>query len=142
MEKISRRKFVTTAAAVGAGAVFRMPAFAVDSQTSASPGAKSVNYEVVRPQASAFPMKNVRLQPGVFSAAAEANRKYLKTLPTDRLLHTFRLTAGLPLRQNRWETGKNQIPSCVATSPADIVFRHARWRLPVQVMRNSSVKVT
>ena len=96
MEKISRRKFVTTAAAVGAGAVFRMPAFAVDSQTSASPGAKSVNYEVVRPQASAFPMKNVRLQPGVFSAAAEANRKYLKTLPTDRLLHTFRLTAGLP----------------------------------------------
>ncbi len=41
-------------------------------------------------------MKNVRLRAGVFSAAAEANRKYLKTLPTDRLLHTFRLTAGLP----------------------------------------------
>jgi DUF1680 family protein len=41
-------------------------------------------------------MKNGKLQPGVFNAAAEANRKYLKTLPTDRLLHTFRLTAGLP----------------------------------------------
>ena len=41
-------------------------------------------------------MKNVKLQPGAFSAAAEANRKYLKTLPPDRLLHTFRLTAGLP----------------------------------------------
>ncbi len=41
-------------------------------------------------------MKNVRLQPGAFSAAAEANYRYLKTLPPDRLLHTFRLTAGLP----------------------------------------------
>ena len=41
-------------------------------------------------------MKSVRLQPGAFSAAADANRKYLKTLPPDRLLHTFRLTAGLP----------------------------------------------
>lgn len=41
-------------------------------------------------------MKSVRLQPGAFSAAAEANRKYLKTLPPNRLLHTFRLTAGLP----------------------------------------------
>ena len=34
--------------------------------------------------------------PGPFRAAAEANRRYLKTLPPDRLLHTFRLTAGLP----------------------------------------------
>jgi DUF1680 family protein len=41
-------------------------------------------------------MSNVRLGPGAFSAAAEANRRYLKTLPPDRLLHTFRLTAGLP----------------------------------------------
>ena len=48
------------------------------------------------PKASAFPMKNVRLLPGAFSAAAEVNRKYLKTLAPDRLLHTFRLTAGLP----------------------------------------------
>ncbi len=31
-----------------------------------------------------------------FNAAAAANRKYLKTLPLDRLLHTFRLEAGLP----------------------------------------------
>jgi DUF1680 family protein len=55
-----------------------------------------VNHEVVVPQASPFPIKNVRLQPGTFSEAAEANRRYLKTLPPDRLLHTFRLTAGLP----------------------------------------------
>jgi len=41
-------------------------------------------------------MKDVRLRPGAFRAAADANRRYLKTLPTDRLLHTFRVTAGLP----------------------------------------------
>jgi DUF1680 family protein len=51
---------------------------------------------MVTPQAHPFPMKNVRLQPGAFHAAAEANRRYLKSLPPDRLLHTFRLTAGLP----------------------------------------------
>jgi uncharacterized protein len=41
-------------------------------------------------------MKSVRLGPGAFAAAADANRRYLKTLPPDRLLHTFRLTAELP----------------------------------------------
>jgi len=41
-------------------------------------------------------MKGVRLGSGPFLAAADANRRYLKTLPPDRLLHTFRLTAGLP----------------------------------------------
>lgn len=99
MKTISRREFVATAAAVGAGAVLRAPAFAFEDQgavASSAAAAKAVNHEVVAPQASPFPMKNVRLQPGTFSAAAEANRKYLKTLPPDRLLHTFRLTAGLP----------------------------------------------
>ena len=52
--------------------------------------------DVVTVQAVPFGMSNVRLGPGAFSAAAEANRRYLKTLPPDRLLHTFRLTAGLP----------------------------------------------
>jgi len=41
-------------------------------------------------------MRNVRLGSGAFSAAADVNRLYLKTLPPDRLLHSFRLTAGLP----------------------------------------------
>ena len=98
MNKISRRRFVATAAVVGAGAVLRTPAFAVGNQGpgAGSPAAsKAVGHEAIEPQAIPFPMKNVRLLPGAFSAAAEANRKYLKTLPPDRLLHTFRLTAGL-----------------------------------------------
>ena len=99
MKTVSRREFVATAVAVGAGAVLRVPAFALENQSSGASSAaasKAVDHEVVVPQASPFPMKNVRLLPGAFSAAAEANRKYLKTLPPDRLLHTFRLTAGLP----------------------------------------------
>jgi DUF1680 family protein len=99
MKTVSRREFVATAAAVGAGAVLRVPAFALENQSTGASSAatsKAVDHEVVVPQASPFPMKNVRLLPGAFSAAAEANRKYLKTIPPDRLLHTFRLTAGLP----------------------------------------------
>jgi DUF1680 family protein len=99
MKTISRRKFVAAAAAVGASAVLRSPAFAFAGQgasASSAASSKAVNHEVIAPPAMPFPMKDVRLQPGAFSAAAEANRKYLKTLPPDRLLHTFRLTAGLP----------------------------------------------
>ncbi|HWF91740.1 MAG TPA: glycoside hydrolase family 127 protein [Terriglobales bacterium] len=98
MKRISRREFVATAAALGAGAALRGPALAFAEQSAAGSGAslRPAGREVVAGQARSFPMKNVRLQPGPFSAAAEADRKYLKTLPPDRLLHTFRLTAGLP----------------------------------------------
>jgi len=99
LKKVSRRDFVATTAA--AGAAFLAPARAFpllrpspDDTSVAS--SKPVNREVVPLQAVPFPMNNVRLAPGAFSAAADANRRYLKTLPPDRLLHTFRLTAGLP----------------------------------------------
>ena len=97
--KISRRTFVATAAVAGAGAVLRAPAFAFENQspdTAVATGAMPKGREVVPLQAVPFGMSNVRLGPGTFSTAAEANRRYLKTLPPDRLLHTFRLTAGLP----------------------------------------------
>jgi hypothetical protein len=96
---VNRREFVATAAAIGAGAVLRGPALALENQGPAagSPGiSKPVGHKVIVSQARPFPIRDVRLQPGTFSAAAEANRKYLKTLPPDRLLHTFRLNAGLP----------------------------------------------
>jgi len=97
MKGISRREFVATAAAVGASAVLHKPAFAFES-AAASPAesAKAASRELIAAQASPCSMKNVRLLPGAFSAAAEVNRKYLKTLPPNRLLHTFRLTAGIP----------------------------------------------
>ncbi len=50
----------------------------------------------VRPIVKAFPMNQVRLLPSSFKEAQEANRALLHRLPADRLLHTFRLNAGLP----------------------------------------------
>ncbi len=43
-----------------------------------------------------FPLKEVRLLDGPFHDAMELDRAYLLSLDPDRLLHTFRLTAGLP----------------------------------------------
>jgi DUF1680 family protein len=43
-----------------------------------------------------FPMAQVKLRSGPFKEMMEINRKYLLELPNDRLLHTFRITAGLP----------------------------------------------
>ena len=77
MKRISRREFVATAAALGAGAALRGPALAFAEQSAAGSGAslRPAGREVVAGQARSFPMKNVRLQPGPFSAAAEAYRK-------------------------------------------------------------------
>ncbi len=98
MKKINRREFVATTAAAGATAFASSHAFALPAEAR-NQGAASSNQahrEVVPVKAVPFPMKSVRLGPGAFAAAADANRRYLKTLPPDRLLHTFRLTAGLP----------------------------------------------
>jgi DUF1680 family protein len=46
--------------------------------------------------AAPFPLSNVRLLPGPFKSAEEIDAKYLLSLDPDRLLHVFRLNAGLP----------------------------------------------
>jgi len=54
-----------------------------------------------------FPMTQVRLLPSMFLEAAEWNRGYMNRLPADRLLHSFRLNAGLPSNAEPlggWET--------------------------------------
>ena len=42
-----------------------------------------------------FPLSSVRLGPGIFKQQEEINARYLDSLTVDRLLHTFRLTAGI-----------------------------------------------
>ena len=49
----------------------------------------------VAPKIQPFPMVQVRLLPGPFLEAAEWNRGYMNRLAADRLLHNFRLNAGL-----------------------------------------------
>ena len=99
MKKINRREFVASAAAASVTALASRRVFALPSESlnqAAAASSTQASREVVPVKAVPFPMKNVRLGPGAFRTAAEANRRYLKTLPPDRLLHTFRLTAGLP----------------------------------------------
>lgn len=49
----------------------------------------------VVPKVWPFPMTSVRLLPGVFEDAQQANRKFLYEQTPDRLLHVFRLNAGI-----------------------------------------------
>ena len=47
-------------------------------------------------KASPFPLRQVRLLDGPWLALQERNRAFLHGLESDRLLHTFRVNAGLP----------------------------------------------
>ncbi len=52
--------------------------------------------ERIAPAVQAFDLRQVRLLPGPFQHAMELDRQYLLTLEPDRLLHNFRVNAGLP----------------------------------------------
>ncbi len=57
-------------------------------------------------RARPFPLSQVRLLSGTCYTLQDRNRVYLHTLDSDRLLHTFRLTAGLPSKAQQlggWE---------------------------------------
>lgn len=95
----SRRHFLTTAA-IAAGSAFA-PRFSTASplqdpviDTIEKQG-KLISHEKVSWKARPFPLKQVRLGEGPCKIAMEADRRYLRSLPTDRLLHTFRINAGI-----------------------------------------------
>ena len=65
--------------------------------------ASSLQRNAARP----FPMSSVRLGPSPWRVALESNRAYLHRLEPDRLLHDYRLQAGLAPKGDRyggWET--------------------------------------
>ncbi len=57
---------------------------------------KAVSHEKISWKVRPFPMKQVRLGEGPCKVAMEADREYLHSLPPDRLLHNFRINAGIP----------------------------------------------
>jgi len=94
---LSRRTFIAGAAAVAGASLIPLPASAHDPVLdSVDSSGKSVSRERVPWAARPFPLKQVRLLPGTFLQGQELNRRYLHSLPNDRLLHSFRLTSGLP----------------------------------------------
>jgi len=77
------------------------------NQAHAAPVADKVESEA-RP----FDLKQVRLLDGPFKEAQERDRKYLHDLDADRLLHNFRVTAGLPTTAEPlggWEAPKCEL---------------------------------
>jgi DUF1680 family protein len=91
---------VTTLKSIAAGCVFAGVATATTSPAPAARGATGpVPTRVadkVMLKAEAFPLQSVRLLDGPFKQAMLLDQQFLLDLDPDRLLHNFRVNAGLP----------------------------------------------
>jgi hypothetical protein len=83
----SRRNFLKTSAGA-AGLCLIGPSAAVQALTPNE-------HEHPAGRLEPFPLASVRLAPGIFKQQEEINARYLDSLTVDRLLHSFRLTAGI-----------------------------------------------
>ncbi len=86
-------------AAVLAAALFAAPGSARSGSRPAAPDTTFPATAVgpkVEVRAVPFDLRNVRLLDGPFKQAMERDLKYMASLDGDRLLHMFRVTAGLP----------------------------------------------
>jgi hypothetical protein len=87
MTDSSRRSFLKTSTAAAGFSLIRSLApaevFCADAPEDA--GARL----------APFPAGSVRLAPGIFKEQTEINARYLDSLSVDRLLHSFRVTAGI-----------------------------------------------
>jgi len=113
---LSRRELLAATAAAGAAAMIPRPLRAMHEamheavheallRAAQAPGAPSI---IAKP----FDLSAVRLLPGVFLDATEVNRRQLLALDPDRLLHMFRVTAGIPSSAQPlggWEAPDNEL---------------------------------
>jgi DUF1680 family protein len=99
MTRLSRRTFLSTAATAAGATLLPHPLMAARSQdpvvNTTQKDGKPVSREKVSWKVLPFPLRQVRLGDGPCKIAMEADRQFLSSLPPDRLLHTFRLTAGI-----------------------------------------------
>ena len=64
----------------------------------------------IKPKLQLFALRDVTLEAGPLQQARDWNRAYMMRLPNDRLLHNFRVTAGLP--SNAKPLGGWEDPKC------------------------------
>jgi DUF1680 family protein len=88
--------------AIGAGVVFAtigdsftVAEVSANAQVAESTSSAGVVKPVITPRATAFNLADVRLLDGPFRQAQELDARYLLELEPDRMLHNFRLNAGL-----------------------------------------------
>ncbi len=107
-QESTRREFLATSAAAAVAAA-GMPLLGA-SPLLGLPAATGA--PLAAAMARPFDLARVRLRPGPFLDAAEINRRFLLGLDPDRLLHTFRVTAGLPSSAaplGGWESPVNEL---------------------------------
>jgi len=104
---VTRRQFVIgTAAAAAAATIWPRTALANGVSRHATRGVADPS--IVRP----FDLAGVQLKPGPFLDAAEIAHRHLLSVDPDRLLHMFRVTAGLPSSAEPlggWEAPVNEL---------------------------------
>jgi len=97
--RLTRRQFVSAAASATGGALLPDLPFAAAGPSptvNAATRGQDESREKVKARIHPFPLTQVRLADGPFKEAMELDRRYLHALSSDRLLHTFRVNAGLP----------------------------------------------
>ena len=99
---VTRREVLIGGTAAAAAALLPARASALPNATPQDPvidtvrsKRKDASHERVTWVAQPFPLAQVRLLDGPVKDAMDVNGRWLRGLPPDRLLHTFRLTAGL-----------------------------------------------
>src|SRR6185312_7439070 len=103
---VTRREFVIGAAAAAAAARIWPRSALADRTRGWSPSVADPS--IVRP----FDLARVRLAPGPFLDAAEIAHRHLLRVDPERLLHMFRVTAGLPSSAEPlggWEAPDNEL---------------------------------
>jgi DUF1680 family protein len=107
--ELNRREILAALAALPAlPALAALPAGAATAAAAPPPAPAERTAGPLR----SFDLSRVRLRPGPFLDAAEVNRRFVLGIDPERLLHTFRLTAGLPSAAaplGGWESPVNEL---------------------------------
>ena len=138
LHRPTRREFVSTAAAAACAALLPGGVFASPFQNvpASAPGKdpKTNSRERVAWKVEPFPLRQVRLRKGPFQDAMKADQRYLHLLPSDRLLHTFRLNAGLSSSAQPLGGWEKPDCECGVILPGATTCRPAPDVLPALVM--------
>src|SRR5215475_1353598 len=89
-----------------------LSAFSVAADELDGPTSKVKVQPVVPLKVHSFALEDVRLLDGPFKHAMDLDKEYLLALDVDRLLHNFRINAGLPSKAQPlggWEEPKGEL---------------------------------
>jgi uncharacterized protein len=107
---ISRRGFVTST--IGAGLALAVPRLRADVVAATTSAGDTLDPHGPSGKMEPFPLSAVRLTAGPIRDAVALHRRFMATFPPDRLLHTFRLNAGMPSSAEPlggWEAPDNEL---------------------------------